>query len=64
MGLKYAPTNIDISYYLATAYEDVKMYDEAIAQYNTTLKIKPDHKDSLYQLSILYITRGEKEKAA
>jgi len=59
----YAPHSLQVSYSLATAYEDLQMYDQAIAQHLKTLEIKPDFKDSLYQLCILYIGRGEPAKA-
>jgi len=61
---KYAPTDTDILYYLATAYEDVGQYDEAIAAHEHVLTVDPKYKDSLYQLGILYLIKGQRDKAS
>jgi tetratricopeptide (TPR) repeat protein len=61
---EYAPKDTDILFYLATAYEDKQLYDQAIAEYLQVLRLNSEYKDALYQLDILYMTRGDKTAAA
>jgi tetratricopeptide (TPR) repeat protein len=45
------------------AYEDKSQYDLAIAEYKKVIELKPEYKDAIHGLGILYIMQGEKEKA-
>lgn len=49
---------------LRQAYEDMGMYDEAITAHEHVLTVDPKYKDSLYQLGILYLMRGQMDKAS
>ncbi len=53
----------DINLYLGNAYEDIGKYNLAIKAYENVLMSKPDEKDTLYYLSILYLISNNKEKA-
>ncbi len=49
---------------LAGVYEDLGLYDKAIAAYLEALKMASDDKNSIHELGILYLIRGDKKKAA
>ncbi len=52
-----------ILYNMATFYYNEKNYEKALELYESSVKIKADFTDSLYQIGISYIALGNNEKA-
>ena len=48
---------------LGSAYYDQGQLDEAIKEYTTVLRLKPDYADAHYNLGIIYKTKGLKDEA-
>lgn len=60
---KLDPSNPNAYFLLGTAYVDVSKYDEAVKAFKTALSLEPNDKDFIYELALIYLARGEKEKA-
>ncbi len=60
---KLDPSNSNAYFLLGTAYEDVSQYDKAIEAFKTALKLDPNDKDFIYEIALVYLARGDKEKA-
>ena len=60
---KLDPSNSNAYFLLGTAYEDVSQYDKAINAYKTALSLEPNDKDFIYELALLYLARGDKQRA-
>ncbi|MGA9109769.1 MAG: tetratricopeptide repeat protein [Smithella sp.] len=57
------PQNYSYLYYLGNAYEDIGEYGKAVETYLKVLSIKPDDKDTLYDLAELLIISGYRSDA-
>lgn len=53
----------EIQYQWGLLCDAVGLDEEAFEKYSQTLKIKPDHKESLYHLGIHYLKEGKVERA-
>ncbi len=60
---KLMPNNPDVNFSLATAYEDISEYRLAIETYEKVLKYRPDDKDALDNVCLLYIIIGQNRNA-
>ena len=58
----YAPNDPWVHLQLAYSYQDLKMPQEEIREYETILKINPDDKDVLFKLGSLYFQQGMNAK--
>jgi hypothetical protein len=59
---KYAPDDPWIHLQLAKSYNDLKMPKQEVLEYETILKLKPNDKDILFRLGILYFEQGLNSK--
>ena len=57
-------SNAEAFYYLGTAYEDIGQFDNAIIAYKKSLSINPKEKDTLHDLSLIYLAKGDKKSAS
>lgn len=55
---EYAPNDPWVHMQLAYSYHDLQMPEEETAQYEMTLKLRPDDKETLYKLGRLYFLQG------
>lgn len=58
----YAPNDPWVHLQLAYSYQDLKMPQEEIKEYETILKINPDDKEVLFKLGSLYFQQGMNAK--
>ncbi len=59
---EYAPNDPWIHAQLAYSYHDLQMPQEEIREYETILKLRPDDKDTLFKLGVLYFQQGMNAK--
>jgi S1-C subfamily serine protease len=57
-------SNAEAFYCLGTSYEDIGQYNKAIVAYKKSLSLNPNKKDTLHDLAVLYLAKGDKESAA
>lgn len=62
-ALDAGATDPQIYRYIAESFEDLKMYDNAIASLEKAMKLRPDDVDTLIQLADLYYNRGNLSQA-
>ncbi len=55
----YAPDDPWIHAQLAYSYHDLQMPEEEIREYETILRIRPDDKETLFKLGVLYFQQGK-----
>lgn len=55
---EYAPNDPWVHMQLAYSYRDLQMSQEETAEYEMTLKLRPDDKDTLFKLGRLYFMQG------
>lgn len=55
----YAPDDPWVHMQLAYSYHDLQMPEEEIREYETILKLRPDDKDTLFKLGMLYFQQGK-----
>lgn len=55
----YAPEDPWVHVQLAYSYHDLQMPREEIREYETILKLRPDDKDILFKLGVLYFQQGQ-----
>lgn len=55
---EYAPNDPWVHAQLAYSYHDLKMHQEEIQEYETILKLRPDDKETLFKLGVLYFEQG------
>jgi tetratricopeptide (TPR) repeat protein len=55
---EYAPNDPWVHMQLAYSYHDLQMPVEETAEYEITLKLRPDDKETLFKLGCLYFTQG------
>jgi tetratricopeptide (TPR) repeat protein len=58
-----APFKESVYFHLGNAYNDHNMFDEAVAQYLTAIKIQPDYVDAHYNLGNVYRSLNMFDKA-
>ncbi len=58
----YAPNDPWVHAQLAYSYHDLKMPEEEIREYETILKLRPDDKETLFKLGMLYFQQGQNAK--
>jgi len=58
----YAPNDPWIHSQLATSYHDLQMPEEEIREYETIIKLRPQDKDILFRLGVLYFEQGHNAK--
>lgn len=54
----------EVSFQLGVAYEGLRNYDDAIAQWRETIEFGPEHPAAYYRLSQVLIRQGETDEAA
>ncbi|MGD2169720.1 MAG: hypothetical protein PVI40_05725 [Chlamydiota bacterium] len=54
----YAPDDPWVHLQLAKSYSDLQMPENEVSEYETVLKLKPDDKDILFRLGVLYFEQG------
>lgn len=54
----YAPDDPWVHVQLAYSYNDLQMPDEEIREYEIVLKLRPNDKDTLFKLGMLYFQKG------
>lgn len=54
----YAPDDPWVHVQLAYSYHDLQMPDEEIREYEIVLRLRPDDKDTLFKLGMLYFQKG------
>ena len=54
----YAPDDPWVHVQLAYSYHDLQMPEEEIREYERVLKLRPDDKDTLFKLGMLYFQQG------
>jgi tetratricopeptide (TPR) repeat protein len=54
----YAPNDPWVHAQLAYSYHDLQMPEEEIKQYEVILSLRPDDKDTLFKLGVLYFQQG------
>lgn len=59
---EYAPDEPWVHEQLASSYRDLQMPDAAIAEYESILKLKPQDRETAFNLGILYMQMGENAK--
>ncbi|MFN0065163.1 MAG: tetratricopeptide repeat protein [Chlamydiales bacterium] len=55
----YAPNDPWVHIQLAYSYHDLQMPEEEIREYEQVLKLRPDDKDTLFKLGVLYFQQGK-----
>lgn len=55
----YAPDDPWVHVQLAYSYHDLQMPDDEIREYETVLKLRPNDKDTLFKLGVLYFQQGK-----
>lgn len=55
---EYAPNDPWVHAQLAYSYQDLQMPLEEIREYEIILKLRPDDKETLYKLGVLYFSQG------
>lgn len=55
----YAPDDPWVHIQLAYSYHDLLMPDEEIREYETILQLRPDDKETLFKLGLLYFQQGK-----
>lgn len=55
---EYAPNDPWVHAQLAYSYHDLQMPEEEIREYETILKLRPDDKETLFKLGMLYFHQG------
>ncbi len=58
----YAPDDPWVHVQLAYSYHDLQMPEEEIREYETVLKLRPQDKDTLFKLGMLYFHQGMNAK--
>jgi tetratricopeptide (TPR) repeat protein len=58
----YAPDDPWVHVQLAYSYHDLQMPEEEIREYETVFQLRPDDKDTLFKLGMLYFQQGENAK--
>lgn len=58
----YAPEDPWVHIQLAYSYHDLQMPDEEIQEYEIVLRLKPEDKDTLFKLGMLYFQQGRNAK--
>lgn len=58
----YAPDDPWVHVQLAYSYHDLQMPDEEIKEYELVLKLRPNDKDTLFKLGMLYFQQGQNAK--
>lgn len=58
----YAPNDPWVHIQLAYSYHDLQMPEEEIREYEQVLKLRPDDKDTLFKLGMLYFQQGHNAK--
>jgi tetratricopeptide (TPR) repeat protein len=59
---EYAPKDPWVHAQLAYSYRDLQMPKEEIREYETILELRPDDKDTVYKLGVLYFEQGYNAK--
>lgn len=62
-GFELAPTDTDILFNRANAFENLKDYESALNDYNTALKINPKDGELYFKRSNIYLIKMELDKA-
>lgn len=55
----YAPNDPWVHMQLAYSYHDLQMPEEEIREYEAVLKLRPDDRDTLFKLGMLYFQQGK-----
>ena len=58
----YAPEDPWVHVQLAYSYHDLQMPEEEIKEYETVLQLRPNDKDTLFKLGMLYFQQGANAK--
>jgi tetratricopeptide (TPR) repeat protein len=62
-ALRLSPNNPEINFAIGMAYEDIGEFDLSITSYERVLKLRPKDQDALFEMCLLNIITGNKEKA-
>lgn len=58
----YAPNDPWVHAQLAYSYHDLQMPEEEIKEYETILRLRPDDRETLFKLGMLYFQQGQNAK--
>jgi len=62
-GHKKWPENVELAYFLALGYDDLKKPSNAVTLLERVVKDRPEHRDARFQLGALYEKSGSMDKA-
>lgn len=62
--LELQPDNAEVMIERAYTYQQMKNYENALADYDAALLINPGNKRIYYEKGVIYSSKGEKKKAS